>query len=68
MVSSLSAPALTRTKSHKTELESSLARAHCTLAGLFDGNLLIIELFLELYNQSWYIDAMVGVTPCHDAE
>jgi hypothetical protein len=50
------------------DLESSLARAHCTLAGLFDGNLLFIELLLEQYNQSWYIGAMVGVAACHDED
>jgi hypothetical protein len=65
--SSLSAPALTWTKSYKTDLESSLARAHCTLTGLFDGNLLFIELFLEQHNQS-YIGATVGVAACHDAD
>ncbi len=44
----------------KTDLESSLAwtflplaRPHCDLAGLFNGNLLFIELSLELYYQSW---------------
>ncbi len=66
-VSSLSAPALTQTKSHKTALESSLARAHYALAVLFNGNLLFIELFLE-HNQSWYICAMVGVIAYHDAD
>ncbi len=60
----------------KTDLEASgrawlflpLATAHCDLAGLFDGNLLFIELSLEQYNQSWYIGAMVGVAACHDAD
>jgi hypothetical protein len=45
-----------------------VARAHCALAGLYDGNLLFLELFLEQYKQSWYIGAMVGVTACHDAD
>ena len=59
----------------KTDLESSLAwtflplaRPHCDLAGLFNGNLLFIELSLELYYQSWYIGAMVGVAACHDVD
>jgi hypothetical protein len=69
-VSSLSAPC-----TDKTDLESSLAwtflplaRPHCDLAGLFNGNLLFIELSLELYDQSWYIGAMVGVAACHDVD
>ena len=59
----------------KTDLQSSLAwtflplaRPHCDLAGLFNGNLLFIELSLELYYQSWYIGAMVGVAACHDVD
>ncbi len=59
----------------KTDLESSLAwtfqplaRPHCDLAGLFNGNLLFIELSLELCYQSWYIGAMVGVAACHDVD
>ena len=59
----------------KTDLESSLAwtflplaRPHCDLAGLFNGNLLFIELSLELYYQSRYIGAMVGVAACHDVD
>ncbi len=60
----------------KTDLESSLAwtclplaRPHCDLAGsLFNGNLLFIELSLELFYQSWYIGAMVGVASCHDVD
>jgi len=59
----------------KTDLESSLAwtflplaRPHCDLAGLFNGNLLFIELSLELYYQSWYIGAIVGVAACHDVD
>ena len=59
----------------KTDLGSSLAwtflplaRPHCDLAGLFNGNLLFIELSLELYYQSWYIGAMVGVAACHDVD
>ncbi len=30
--------------------------------------MLFIELSLELYYQSWYIGAMVGVAACHDVE
>jgi hypothetical protein len=59
----------------KTDLEFSLAwtflplaRPHCDLAGLFNGNLLFIELFLELYYQLWYIDAVVGMAAYHDAD
>ncbi len=33
-----------------------------------NGNLLFIELSLELYYQSWYIGAMVGVAACHDVD
>ena len=40
----------------------------CDLAGLFNGYLLFIELSLELYYQSWYIGAMVGVAACHDVD
>ncbi len=59
----------------KTDLESSLAwtflplaRPHCDLAVLFNGNSLFIELSLELYYQSWNIGAMVGVAACHDVD
>ncbi len=59
----------------KTDLESSLAwtflplaRPHSDLAGLFNGNLLFIELSLELHYQSWYIGAMVGVAACYDVD
>ncbi len=41
-----------------------MARLHCDLAGLFNSNLLFIELSLE----SWYIGAMVGVAACHDVD
>ncbi len=36
------------------------SQAPLHLAGLFNGNLLFIELSLELYYQSWYIGAVVG--------
>jgi hypothetical protein len=59
----------------KTDLESSLAwtflplaRPHCDLAGLFNGNFLFIELSLELCYPSWYIGAVIGVAACHDAD
>ncbi len=46
----------------------SLHRPHCDLAGLFNGNLLFIELSQELYYLSWYIGAMVDVAACHDVD
>ncbi len=52
---------------------TSQAGPHCDLAGLFNGNLLFIELSLKLYYQSWYrgigaIMMMVGVAACHDVD